>query len=361
VSAGSGGDGTPQVAGRPGERDWAEAVAALRSAPEVVLVGHMRPDADALGSMLALALALHRAGTSVVPTFPEPFEVPESLAFLPGLDLLVPPAKVPAAPDLLVTLDAGSASRIAELADRIPAAGTVLVVDHHVTNTRFGTIHLVDDRAVATTVLVEELIRRLGVPLDADLATCLYAGLSADTGSFRHAGTDAGVHALAGRLLDTGISPDAISRELFDTHPHGWQAMLGEALRRSTLEPAEVGGRGLVWTWVSESDLAAYGLASDQAESVIDVVRTAREAEVAVVLKELAGLCLVSVRSRGAVDVGAACASLGGGGHRFAAGFTSHDDRAATVAALRAALTRSTQPPHEPAARQPAGGEAAGR
>jgi phosphoesterase RecJ-like protein len=323
---------------RPTERDWAEAVAALRAAPEVVLVGHLRPDADALGSMLALALALHRAGTPVTPTFPEPFEVPESLAFLPGLDLLVPPAKVPANPGLLVTLDAGSASRIGELADRIPAAAQVLVIDHHVTNTRFGTLHLVDDRAVATAVLVEELVRRLGIALDADLATCLYAGLAADTGSFRHAGTNAEVHALAGRLLDTGISPDAISRELFDTHPHGWQAMLGDALRRSTLEPAEVAGRGLVWTWVGEADLAAHGLATDQAESIIDVVRTAREAEVAVVLKELAGQIMVSVRSRGAVDVGAACATLGGGGHRYAAGFTSYEDRAATVAALREAL-----------------------
>jgi bifunctional oligoribonuclease and PAP phosphatase NrnA len=326
----------------PAERDWAEAVAALRAARRVVLVAHLRPDADALGSMLALALALRKLGTEVVPTFPEPFEVPESLSFLPGLDLLVRPARVPAEPELLVTLDAGSTSRIGPLAELLPRAGAVLVVDHHVTNTRFGTLNLVDGDAVATAVLVEELVGRLGVPLDIELATCLYAGLSADTGSFRHAGTDAEVHALAGRLLETGIKPDAISRELFDTHPHGWQSMLGEALRRSTLEPAEVGGRGLVWTWVSDADLDAYGLASDQAESVIDVVRTAREAEVAAVLKELAGQCLVSVRSRGGIDVGAACASLGGGGHRYAAGFTSHTDRGSTIAALRAALTAAS-------------------
>jgi bifunctional oligoribonuclease and PAP phosphatase NrnA len=335
-TAGAGGD---RAGGRPTEGDWAAAVAALRAATsEVVLVGHLRPDADALGSMLALAIALHRAGVSVLPTFPEPFEVPESLAFLPGLDLLVPPGKVPPAPDLLVTLDAGSAERIGELADRIESAGAVLVIDHHVTNTRFGTLNLVDDRAVATAVLVEELVRRLGAELDADLATCLYAGLAADTGSFRHAGTDAGVHALAGRLLDTGIRPELISRELFDTHPHGWQAMLGAVLSRSALEPAEVAGRGLVWTWVSAADLAAHGLASDQAESVIDIVRSAREAEVAAVLKELPGHIMVSVRSRGAVDVGAACAGLGGGGHRYAAGFTSYEDRAATIAVLRAAL-----------------------
>jgi phosphoesterase RecJ-like protein len=131
-----------------------------------------------------------------------------------------------------------------------------------------------------------------------------------------------------------------ISQRLFDSHPYGWQGMLGEVLRRSRLEPDAVGGRGLVWTWVADADLAGRGLPADQAETVIDVVRTAREAEVAVVLKELGGECVVSVRSRGGVDVGAACAALGGGGHRFAAGFTSYADRAATMAALRTELAR---------------------
>jgi phosphoesterase RecJ-like protein len=322
--------------------EWAAAVAALRGAPEVVLACHQRPDGDALGSMLALALGLRRLGIPALPSFPAPFVVPESLEFMPGIDLMLPPAKVPAAPDLLVTLDAGSVPRLGELADRVTAAAAVLVVDHHASNTRFGTLHVVDERAAATAVLVAELLARLGVPLDADLATCLYVGLASDTGSFRHAGTTPEVHALAGRLLATGIRPDVISRRLFDSHPYGWQGMLGEALRRSRLEPGAVGGRGLVWTWVTDADLAGRGLPADQAETVIDVVRTAREAEVAVVLKELGGECVVSVRSRGGVDVGAACAALGGGGHRFAAGFTSYRDRAATMAALRTELARVT-------------------
>src|SRR5262249_24596576 len=273
---------------------------------------------------------------------------PDSLAFLPGTDLLVPPAKVPAAPALLVTLDTGSAARLGDLADRVPAAAEVLVIDHHATNTRFGTLHLVDDRAVATAVLVEELGRRLGVSLDREPAPCLYAGLASDTGSFRYAGTTPAVHALAGRLLATGIRPDLISRELFDTHPHGWQAMLGEALRRSRLEPDAVGGRGLVWTWVTDADLTANGLPVDQAEGIIDVVRTARAAEGAGGLKEFDGECLVSVRSRGQVDVGTACARLGGGGHRFAAGFTSYAGRTGTMAALRAALAEAVTGPVAP-------------
>ncbi len=331
---------------QPDEASWDKAVAALTGSAVVALACHVSPDGDALGSMLGLAHALRRRGTRVLPSFAEPFEVPESLSGLPGIDLLVPPGQVPAAPALLVTFDTGSVDRLGGLADRVPRAGEVLVVDHHTSNTGFGTLHLVDVTAAATAVLVEELVRRLGVPLDADIAACLYAGLVTDTGSFRFAGTTPATHQLAARLLATGFRHDLLARELFDTHPFGWLPMVGAVLARARLEPAEVGGLGLVWTETRTAELAAYGLGPDQAESLIDLVRTAREAEVAAVVKELpGGAWAVSMRSKGRVDVGAVCTALGGGGHRFAAGFTSPVGLDGTVAALRAALATAAHLP----------------
>jgi bifunctional oligoribonuclease and PAP phosphatase NrnA len=329
----------------PSEADWVAAVAALGGAREVVLACHVNPDGDALGSMLGLAIALSRRGARVIPSFGAPHPgaaavVPESLHVLPGRELLVPPPDVPPAPELLVTLDTGSLDRLGTLGDRVAAAGTVLVVDHHATNTRYGTLHLVDEHAAATAVLVDELVRRLGEPLDAEIATCVYAGLVTDTGSFRFAATTPATHALAARLLETGIRPDVLGRELFDSHPYGWLPMAGAVLARARLEPDAVGGLGLVWTETRQAELTAWGLAADQAESLIDLVRGAREAEVAAVFKELPAAAgwAVSVRSKGRVDVGAACVALGGGGHRFAAGFTAHAALEPTVAALRAAL-----------------------
>jgi phosphoesterase RecJ-like protein len=343
--------------GPPSDADWDKAVAVLTGAEEeVVLACHVSPDGDALGSMLALAHALRRRGSRVVPSFGVPFTVPASLGLLPGLDLLVDPAAVPAAPRLLVTFDTGSVDRLGSLADRVGAAAEVLVVDHHASNTGYGTLHLVDPAAPATAVLVAELVRRLGVPLDADIAACAYAGLATDTGSFRFAGTTAATHELAARLLATGIRPDVLSRELFDSHPFGWLPMAGAVLARARLEPAEVGGLGLVWTETRAAELAAYELAADQAESLVDLVRTAREAEVAAVFKELPdGRWAVSVRSKGRVDVGAACVALGGGGHRFAAGFTSGDDLDRTVPALRAALAAAPRLPADPGSADPTG------
>lgn len=317
---------------------WEGAVARLTDGAETAIVCHVNPDADALGSALALGLGLHQLGQRPLVTFPEPFTVPASLAFLPGQELLVPPARLPEAPQLLVTVDAGNAGRLGGLADRVTAATTVLVTDHHATNTGFGTINLVDHQAVATAVVVEELLRRLGVRLDAAIATCLYAALAADSGSFRHPGTTPAAHELAGRLLAAGARAVDIGRELFDTHPFGWHQLLAEVLGRARLEPAAADGAGLVWSWVTDADLAGRDLGADQAESYIDVLRSTQEADVAAILKHYGEECFVSLRSRGRVDVGAACLAAGGGGHRQAAGFTVPGGVAEAVALVRTVL-----------------------
>ncbi len=328
------------------QADWDDATALLATAPEVVLLCHVGPDGDALGSMLALGAALRRRGARVCASWGSlPFEVPAAYGFLPALDLLVPAEQVPAAPALLVTLDTGSEDRLGVLADRVFAAGAVLVVDHHPSNTRYGTVHLVDEHAAATAVVVAELLDRLGVTLDEELAVPLYTGLVTDTGSFRHASTSPRVHELAARLLSTGMRHDLISRAIYDTQPFGFVQLLGEVCARAVLELDAVAGLGLVWSVVEDADLHRHDLGLADVEGVIDVLRTAQEAEVAAVVKcdPEDGTYKVSTRSKGAVDVGAVCTALGGGGHRFAAGFTSAAGLAPTLAALRAA--RAHAPP----------------
>jgi phosphoesterase RecJ-like protein len=321
--------------------DWAAAVGLLRTVDEVDLVCHVSPDGDALGSMLALGLALCDRGTRVRASWgDEPFEVPRPYRGLPGLDLLVPADEIPAAPRLLVTFDTGSVDRLGSLADRVPAATDVLVVDHHASNTGFGTVNLVDVRAASTASLVVELVDLLGLPLTADVVACAYTGLVTDTGSFKYAATTPAVHRLAARLLETGIRHDEISRAIWDTNPFGYVKALGLVCARAVLEPDAVGGLGLVWTVVGAEDLHRYDLALADLDGVVDVVRTTAEAEVAVVVKADPedGWLKVSTRSKGRVDVGAVCVALGGGGHRFAAGFTSYQPLGATMETVRAAL-----------------------
>jgi phosphoesterase RecJ-like protein len=214
-----------------------------------------------------------------------------------------------------------------------------VVVDHHASNTRFGTVHLLDVTAAATAVLVAELLDRLGAPLTRDVATAIYTGLATDTGSFKFAATTPEVHRLAARLLGTGMRHDLVSRAVFDTASFGYLQVLGAALREARLEPAAVGGLGLVWTFVPAAARRTHGVAMDEVEHVIDVLRRAAEAEVAAVVKEDDdGTLKVSTRSKGHVDLSRVCAALGGGGHRYAAGFTAEMAAAETLDRLRAEL-----------------------
>jgi phosphoesterase RecJ-like protein len=311
--------------------------AAADARATVVLAGHVQPDADALGSTLALAEGLRRRGARVLATFPDPFTLPPSLGWLPGAEGLVPSSAVPASPDVFVSLDAASPGRLGELAALIDGAGTSVVVDHHASNPGFGDVQLVDGSAPATVVLVAGLLDELGVPLDPAVATCLYAGLAADTGSFRFGSTQPETHELAARLLSTGIDHATISQRLFDTAPFGWLGLLSVVTGRAVLELD--GGAGLVWTWSSTAEAAEYGLRSEQLEALVDVVRATEEADVACVLKgQDDGSWSISLRSRGRTDVARVAIALGGGGHTLAAGYTSYLDREGTVAALRAEL-----------------------
>ncbi|MDV6291702.1 bifunctional oligoribonuclease/PAP phosphatase NrnA [Rhodococcus aetherivorans] len=315
--------------------DLRDAVALLEDATSVTILCHVQPDADTFASGLALGTVLERRGIPVQVAFASPTAVPASMRDLPGGHLRVPAGQVRREVDLLVTVDCGTAGRLGHLADRLAGAKHTLVIDHHRSNTRFGTHNLIDEAAESTTAVLAELFDEWGVEIDADLAHCLYAGLVTDTGSFRWG--RAGGHRLAERLLATGIDGAAITRRLLDTHPFGWLPMLSRVLASATLVPDAAGGRGLVHATVLRADSAHLG--AEEVESVIDIVRTTAEAEVAAVFKECGpDVWTVSLRSKNAVDVSVAATALGGGGHRFASGYTAYGDRDRVVTALRAAL-----------------------
>lgn len=322
------------------EEAWVRALGLLRDGSRtIVLACHLNPDGDALGSMLAAALGLRQLGIPAQASFSNPFRLPQALTQLSGRELLSRPEEVVARPDVLVTFDTGSVDRLGDLAPLVAAAGEVVVIDHHVTNGGFGTCNLIDPTAAATAVVVEELLTRLGVRLDAAMAECLYVGLSTDTASFRGAATSPSTHEVAARLLATGIKPDEISRRLFDARPVRSLHLLADVLARVVLEPDVAGGAGFSWSYVTQDDLARHGLGMEWVEGVVDMIRGADESTLAMVAKQLApGEWSISLRSRGSVDVGALCVGLGGGGHRFAAGFTGRGPLEDVVASVRKAL-----------------------
>ena len=314
-------------------------------AGDLLLTCHQSPDGDALGSTLALHHLCRSQGRASRATWSEPFEVAPHYRFLPGLDLCTKPADTPKEPPVVVTFDCGSLRRLGDMAEPASWArehGCLVVVDHHATNDRFGSLNVVDERAAATVVLVHRLAQRLGWPLTPDVAQCLYTGLVTDTGRFTHATTTPQVFALAEELASFGLPIASMTRQLFESHRLAYLHLAGEALARARLVP----DLSLVCTWVTQEDLDRHGVAVDEVEGLIDLVRRTAEAEVACVAKQAEDGVRVSLRSvthqdggrEWGIDVGAVATRLGGGGHRYAAGFTMpgsvHDALGAVEGAL---------------------------
>ncbi len=312
---------------------------AIRDAGTVVLAAHVAPDGDALGATLALHAALAARGVRTIPTVGEaPLRIPAPLADLPHVGDLAEPGALPAPEEvtLLVTLDAASPQRLGTVAGLIDAGVPTLVVDHHERHTPFGDVQLVAPRAAATVMVVDELLRRLDLPLTRDVATCLYVGLITDTGRFGHASTDRAAMELAGRLLDAGVDQASITQRLFGNRSLAELRLLGRALERLEFVP----GVALVHTHLVDEDLAELGSGPEATEAIVDVVRTTDVAEVSLMLKPGAdGRWRASLRSHGATDVGAVAARFGGGGHALAAGFTADGALDEVVAEVVAALS----------------------
>lgn len=318
-----------------GDRVDARSAAALvASSDRVSVVCHVYPDADTVGAGLALALVLERTGRTVEVGFAAPAELPESLATLPGVHLLVPPDRMRRDPDLVVTVDIPSVNRLGALQDLVADDRPVLVIDHHASNMMFGSANFVDATADSTTMLVAELLDEWGEAIDGDVAHCLYAGLTTDTGSFRWATPRA--HRLAARLVELGVDNAAVSRALMDSHPYSWLPMLSRVLASARLHADALGGRGFVYAIVSHREWAVAR--PEEVESIVDIVRTTQQAEVAAVFKEIEPeRWSVSMRSK-SFDLAAVASGFGGGGHRLAAGYSATGPADTVVKALEAAL-----------------------
>lgn len=308
----------------------------LREAQQVVLVAHVNPDADALGSTLATAIAVECLGIKVGVTFPDdPFVVPNVLRFLPRQDLLIDPAR--AQSPVVVSMDASSPDRIGRLLPMGQAAQTFIAIDHHASFVPFADINYCDATQPATGIIALDLIDALGVPLTTDIATCLYAAVTSDTGSFRYPATTPNSMRVAARLMETGIDFAGIAKVLFDTKSREFIALQSQVMK--DLEVRDVDGLTVAIARVPKSARDALDIPFTDAEALIDSVRTLDGVDVAVVLKQDDhGNWRVSTRSMGAADVGAVCTGLGGGGHRLAAGFTGGDDVTETLDRLLGAL-----------------------
>ncbi len=278
---------------------------------------HIHPDGDAIGSLLALGWLLKALPEPPAATLACADPVPPVLQFLPGVDGVtgVPP---PGPWDVVISLDASDAARLGSIYQpALYPPAPVVVLDHHITNLRFGTLNYVDPTAAATAQLVLRLADALGVPVGAEAALCLMTGLVTDTLAFRTSNVDAAVLVDASRLAGYGISiADLVQRTLSD-QPAAILRLWGLALSELRLED------GVVWTIVTRAMRAAAGVTSEEDGKLVSQLINASEARAAVLFNEQPdGEVEVDLRARPGYDIAQVALSLGGGGHPQAAGCT---------------------------------------
>lgn len=320
-----------QSISRKMSRPIQEAMDMLATAESVAVVCHIHPDADAIGAASAMVMALRQRGIRAVATYGEDALPAKSLLTIPGWENFLPFDEIPGHIDTWVAVDCASLERLGALAPRISASDRVINVDHHDSNSMYGAVNMVDEEAESSTMVLLDFFEVWGIRLTTEMAHALYAGLLTDTVSFQFGRSR--MHTAAARLLNKGLDPRTIGAQLLEGHPFEYLPFLGRVMATAEQLPSWADGAGLVHVTVSKETMADVG--HDEVEAVVDVVRTTRGGDVAAVFKEYEpGYWTVSLRTTELVDASAVAASLGGGGHLRAAGYSARGDRDSVLAAL---------------------------
>src|SRR5205809_2121834 len=288
----------------------------LRDHQRFAILGHVRPDGDALGSQLALALSLQALGKEVRVWNED--GMLEKYSFLPRAELLTKPPSTPEDFDVAIALDTAIQNRLGTALVAIRSSKIWINIDHHPSNPGYGDVAHIDSSAPATAEIVFHLIKSQGLPFNREIAENLYAAISTDTGSFQYPQTSAHTFEIAAELIRTGLNVGRLSQQLYENYPRRRLELLRELLRTMRFQQeGRVASFGLTLKTAAE-----LGVLPEDNEGLIDHLRAIRGVIVAVFFEELAeGKVRVSMRSKSdAVDVCVICQKVGGGGHTLAAG-----------------------------------------
>ncbi|WP_330894322.1 bifunctional oligoribonuclease/PAP phosphatase NrnA [Candidatus Deferrimicrobium sp.] len=288
----------------------------LREKERFLIACHENPEGDAIGSELALALALRKMGKTATVLNADP--VPANLLFLPGADTVVF-AEDGSKYDVAVVVDCGSPERTGRIAQELLKCPVLINIDHHRTNGDLGELSLVDPDAAATGLLVHRVLSAMKYEVDLDVATNLYVAVLTDTGSFHYGSSSPEAFEVAGEMVRRGVDPWAVAEQVYETQSVHRLRLLGRVL--DSLDVSSDGRVACITTM--REDLREFGSGKDALEGFINYPRSIVGVEVAVSFREEeGGVFRVSFRSKGRVDVSAVAARFGGGGHHNAAGCT---------------------------------------
>lgn len=293
----------------------------ISSAKTIILASHMNPDGDNLGSKLAMYKLLLNLGKKVYVV--ENDEVPTAEEFLPNVDKLVDSEKLEnSIADLFICLDCGDLERIGRAVKVFKNAAFTVNIDHHASNTNFADLNIVDDKAPAVCELLYILIKEMGFSIDRDIATCLYTGLSTDTGSFKYDSIRPLTFEVAKKLLEEGIDKNEIVVNLYQRRSREKTDLLLTALKSLKY----FNGHKIAVVTINNDDTKKTKARKSDADGIVEFIRDIDGVELAIFIKEKEDSYRISTRSKSYLDVSKLVKTFGGGGHIRAAGATLYKD-----------------------------------
>jgi phosphoesterase RecJ-like protein len=296
---------------------------AIRKHDRFLVTTHENPDGDALGSVLAMKLALEQLGKDVVIYLAGRTPLPHEYGFM-DLSALVRKAPDDASERVLLALDCANESRLGPDHERLRSGALVIDIDHHHDNTRFGDLNVVVANASSTGEILRDLFARLGVALTPEIAEALYIALVTDTGRFQYANTTPKALRLAAELVEAGADVHRVFRDVYENVAFAKIKLLARALAKARVFE---GGRMIV-SDLERGDFEAAGAEEPFSEGIIDFLRAVEGTELVALIREPptqdGPTRRISLRTRAeGIDVSAIARKSGGGGHRQAAGFSS--------------------------------------
>ena len=319
---------------------FAQIAEAFQAHHRFVVMSHLRPDGDAIGCEVALALCLKEMGKEVAVWNHDGGM--DKLRFLPGSEFISRPPTTPEDFDVAIALDTSTEPRLGNCLAAVHSAKLWINIDHHVSNSGYGDLVYIDPAAPAAGQIVFELIRAAGLPFNLAIAENLWAAISTDTGSFQYSNTTARTFEIAAELIQAGVNVGKISEQLYQTHPRRRLELL-----RALLNTMQFTCEGRVASFaLTRATVAEVGATPEDTEGLIDTLRGTEGVVIAVFFEELeGGKVRVSTRSKDArYDVCKICAQFGGGGHTLAAGARISGDLASAEAKVLKAIRDAIQP-----------------
>jgi phosphoesterase RecJ-like protein len=322
--------------------DWAPLVDVIRQNQRFLLTTHVRPDADGLGSLLALGEALEQKGKEVrrivSSSWPPRYDFMDPQRTIERFTL---PGDTWKGSDVVIVLDTGTWNQLGDFGTFLRQLSvTKIVIDHHPTQDELGATRFVDTTAEATGRLVFELIQALSGPFTPSIAHHLFSAVSTDTGWFRHSNTTAATFALAADLVKGGARPTPLYEQLYEQSTLPRMRLMGTVLSRLQL----VDDNRVAYTYVQRDDYPATGANPPDTEDLVNFTRTIAGVEVGIFFMEQPrGGVKISFRSRSRVDVAKIAEGFGGGGHRLASGAIVDGPMAEVRSRVLAAVHRALE------------------